>query len=530
MAEDATLALLARVVDELKPIGQQAPGAPLKAADWNRLVAAIGSLAGIIVARAEADRALLDKSFAAADHEHGGQVLLSWLDGPTRDLVEKAANGSVEQTVAIGRLGGELKAVAERVASLAQALDALKAGVDGVRDKDDARGRQVERVQLDLETAKSLERRVGRIASNVEGFDAARRDLLEFRASLTGADGQQIDLEALGKQAQAVEDLRGRLTLADGQLASLRDLERQIARLETRDAGGRTKVKEAVRDALLDATVFDSGALADRLAGSVRAELDPRLSGLEGRLATLAPKLDETADGLAGLRGSLTGVDTRVGALSGRVDRAVAVEGRISGLGERLSAVEGVANGARADVAGLAALDGRVRGIDERTRGLTERLGTELGRVETRLLAVTADLDRFGRTGGPGGAVEGRLAAVDERLAALQAVEGRLAGIQQQVQRQGQLLDGTRAELGALGDQRSVLSRVEAGLSALQSSRAVTDSQLQGVLARQGEIDRQVAGLTRPIVADRVTDQVMDRAIDRVVLGGIGGIGGRINR
>ncbi len=510
------------MIDGLKPIGQQAPGAPLKAADWNSLVAAIGDLAGIIVARAEADRALLDKSFAAADHAHDGAVLLSWLDGPTRALVERAANGSVEQTVAIGRLGGELKAISERVADLARALEALRAGVDGVKEKDDARARQVERVQLDVETAKGLERRVGRIAGNVEGFDAARKELLEFRDSLTDANGQRIDLAALGRQAQTLEDLRGRLTLADGQLASLRDLERQIARLETRDAGGRGRITDAVREALADATVFDSAVVADRLAGRVRAELDPRLTGLEGRLGELAPKVDAAADGLAGLRGAVTGVDTRVGALSGRVERLGAVEGRVSSLGERISAVETVANGARADVAGLAALDGRVRALDAQTRGLTERLGAELGRVETRLEAVTADLDRIGRVGGPGGAFEGRLAAVDERLAALQAVEGRLAGIQQQVQRQGQLLEGTRAELGALGDQRSQLSRVEAGLAALQSSRAATDSQLQGVLARQAELDRQVGGLTRAGGTDRVSD--------RVVLGGVGGIGGRVIR
>jgi chromosome segregation ATPase len=522
MADEATLTLLAQLVDRLKPIGQQAPGAPLRASDWNSLVAAIGDLARLIVARADADRALLDKSFAPANHEHGGAVLLSWLDGPTRTLIERAANGSVEQSVAIDRLAAEMRAIGEQVAALAQALQALKAGVDGVKDNDEARARQVERMQLDVETAKSLERRVGRIASNVEGFDAARRDLLAFRDSLTDANGQRLDLEALRKQAGLVEDLRARLTLADGQLASLKDLERKLARLETRDTQTRDGVKGAVRDALADATIFDSAGLVDRLSGQVRADFEPRLKGLEQGLGTLAPRVDEAATGLDGLRGAVTGVDRRVGTLAGRVEQVAAVEGRVAGLGERLAAVEGVANGVRGEVANLSALDARMRGLDERTRGLTERLTLELGRVEGRLRSVADDLDRVGRAGGPGGEFEGRISALDQRLSALQAVEGRLSGLQQQVQRQGQLLEGARAELSALGDQRAQLARLEAGLSSLQASRAATDTQLQGLLARQRDLDRAVAGLAPTPVTDRLAD--------RVAVGGVGGISGRVIR
>ena len=504
MAEDATLTLLARVVDGLKSIGQQAPGAPLKADDWNRLVAAIGDLAGIIVARTGADRAQLEKGFAPARHDHDGAVLLSWFDAPTRALVERAASGSVEQSVAISRLGGELKTLAQQVSGLSQTLQSLQAAIDGVKDLDEARGRQVERVQSDVETTRGLESRIGQIAADMQGFDATRRDLLAFRDSLTDSSGQPIDLQALRDQATVVEDLRSRLTLADGKLVSLRDFERQLARLETRATESRTGIREIVRDALADPSVFDTTTLADRIAGTVRADIDPRLVDFEDRLGTLGPRLEVTAEHVEVLRGSFNGVEGRVGALAGRVEGLAAVEGRVAGLGQRVSAVEGVANSARADIAGLAAIDGRVRGLEDKNRTMAERLTAELGRVDTRLQTVNTDLERIGRTGGPDGIVEARLSTLDDRLAALQAVETRLSEVQQELRQQNELLAGTRAELSAIGDQRATINQLQAGLSALQLSRAATDSQLQNVLQRQNELDRLSTSLPSPRNSDRI--------------------------
>lgn len=512
MAEDRSLELLGRVVDSLRGIDEQTPGAPLKAADWNLLVGAVSDLAGIIVARAEADRAHLERDFAPAAHEHLGQVTLSWLDGATRALIERAANGSVEQTAATERLAGRVAALDGRLTDLNGGVQRIRAGVDGVLDNDQVRVRQIERVQQDVETAKELETRVGRIASNLEGFDATRRDLLAFRDSLRDAQGQQIDIAALRDRLGELDDVRTRLTLASGELVSIRDVERTINRLEESNANTQGNVRGLVTDMLADPGFEGANGLVVR----TREMLTPRLDEMDGRITALDPRVTEVGTQVGGLRDQITAIDGRMTAIGVQVDTFAPATGQIGALGERLTAAEALAQTARAEAAAVAGLPARMDALDARAGEMTQRMDGEFARLDTQIGAARAETQAIGARLEPNGDIGGRLAAVGARVDTFAAIEADLGDMRTRLARQEDLLGGTRAEMANFTNQAAAIARLEEGLASVQASRAATDSSVQNLMRRQGEMEGEVVR-----VGQRLDSTVADVATIRTRVGGL---------
>jgi len=491
MASTDTLEILAKVVDEIKPLADRARGAPLRADDWNQLVGAIGDLARLITAREQSTDAVLTERFAARTHTHDGAATLSWFDAPTRELIDRATTGSVEQTTAIKRLDGQISSLAGQIKDLGNKLDGLSARIEGLLDTDVERKNAIERVQLDLEAVRSVEGRVTGIANNLGQLDDSRRQIFEFRDSLRAPTGDPIDIAHLSEGVGKLDDLRSRLELADGQLADLKSIQSQIVRLQRNSDQHGQDLRSSVTDLLHDATIFDGSGLEDRLGTRLRDTVDPRIAALEAglvrsdtRFTTIEGSLDRSRADIATVNDGLATVGTRIDGLG-------ALTGRLSALSDRVTSVETVAAEARVNALPVSDLRTQLATLTVRTDGLNDRLTTSLATVGTSISQLGSQFDSIRSTIQPGGLLDGRLAELGSRLDQIGDVTTRIGRVESNLDQQAQLLAGVRAETSDLANRTAVVSQLQAGLESLQSSRAASDNQLQVLLGRQNALDQR---------------------------------------
>lgn len=484
MAREDTLALLAKVVDGLKPLGDRVQGAPLRAEDWNRMVGAISDLASLAIAREADSDALLEQRFARVGHDHTGAATLAWFDPPTRKLLEEATGGSVEQSTAIARLEKQVSGLNDRIRELSGQIAELRVQIDGSKDVDIKRARDLEQVQLGIERARDVEGRVTGLAAQLGGFDESRRKILAFQDSLRDPAGVPIDLAQLGTRVAEIDDLRGRLTLANGQLASLRDFERSITRLDKRGTGAVNEMRDLVREAVADPAIFNRDTLREEFSRDLDMRFADRFEGLNVKIGEVDARATAVLSTVETTRGEFAQISNNLGGLVAKVDSIGAVDARVKRLTERLTAAEAVGSAARAQAEGVPDVRRELAELSGRTQLLDTRLQSELGRVDGSVLSLSRDLSQVQRSVDPTGPVGVRLADLAARVDAVADVPTRLERLQGQVTQQGQLLDGARASVAEFADRTRVVSELQEGLGALQRNRAATDQQLQSVLAR----------------------------------------------
>lgn len=435
MARAETLAILARVVDRLRPLAGKTPGQPLRSDDWNQVVTAVTELADLVARREDDAEAQLDARYARAEHRHKGEITLAWFDPEARTLVESATTGSVEQTAGLARLNRELDAHEQRVEELAQRLENLSGAVEGVRGVDVKRERDIGRIAVDLENARAVDTRVTALANQLGGFDESRRIILAFRDSLRDPNGEPLDLNTLNDRLTQVDDLRDRLTLANGEIVRVRELEARIDRIgerEVPDVPDRPDVGPLVRELLADPAFFTEETRG-ALIGPLRNEFLTRDTELGGRV-------DAADAAVADMRGRLDGSAQRIEELSAGLDgagqrltAATAAVSQVDALAERVTVAEATAAEARAGLAEA------VRQRDELSTRM-EDVSRQLTEDRAVVAAARADIDRLSQSAGS------------------------IAGL-------------------------------ESAVTQLQTGRATSDQQLQGLLQRQDAADLQISGL-----------------------------------
>ncbi|MEX2262659.1 MAG: hypothetical protein WD696_11950 [Bryobacteraceae bacterium] len=533
MARADTLELLGSLIDRLEPLGRMSPAQPIRADDWNSLVDAVRTVARVAVARERTTDQFLDERYARGDHRHLGQITLEWFDPPARALLEENIQGAVTQRAEVQRTRGELAELRGSVEEMKRNLNDLRIDLDGLRDSDAARGNEVGRVAVRVESLRDVETRVstldqrlGSIATNVEAA-------LEFRNELQDETGQPIDIRAFGGRIAELEGLRANLQTANGELVQIRSIESAIARLEE-NAIGRSDIEDAVTGRLRDPATLEQSGLIGAVREQVEGALSGRLTGLDQAAAALSTEI-------AGVRGSLAAQDTRLGQQEGRLANA---EGQIGALavlperlnqqGARLTDVEArtQANQAaladvaalrtqldqvRTDVTGLqglnatvAVLDGRMGEVEASTAAI-DTLVTSTQSNASRLAAIEAGLPALNRAAVTVGEHTATLGQLNTRLQANEAQLDNLARVPAQI-------DSMTAQLRGFSDfqisatQRlNELSTRTAGLAVLTERVAATErlaAENRNSLAR---VNTDISGLTGRI--DRIDPNLIVRPV-----------------
>jgi chromosome segregation ATPase len=473
-----TLEILAKVVEGLKPLADRARGEPLRAQDWNQLVTSITDLAQLVAAREAATDATLAQRFAPRDHGHEGQVQLSWFEPQTRQMLERAVNGAVEQTTAIERLDGQVASLTKQLKDMGTQVAKLQSDLVETRETDFVRKNAIERVQLDLESVRTVERSVTGLTNRFDGFDDSKRRILEFQDSLRDANGQPIDVAQLREGVAQLGDLRERLTLANGQLASLTTFERQIASLERRLGRGTGNVRASILEALGDASFLDGSTLEtrlqDRLIGTINPRIDAfegRLQGVDERFTTLQGVVEMSRDDLGSLR-------AEVGTVRGSLAGIDAVSTNVTSLTQRVNDIDRVANEARQGMQQIGDLRTGLDRLSDRTDGLSNQLTTSIATVNLNLDGLRNQVGVIGERTNPNGLFETRLAELGNQLNQFGDVSGRFSRLETSIERQDQRLQGVQAQTAELENQTRLIPDLSAGLTALQGRGAAIDVEL----------------------------------------------------
>src|SRR5688572_17220046 len=129
MSSTTRASQIATLSDQLRPIGRKARGMRLSAEDWNVIVGAIMAMLKIDREQDEDVGTRLDQAYARADHQHIGQVSLSWLDPELQSLVG-AGGGSVATHKSLAAVEETVESLRNEVARLTDVVERQQELID----------------------------------------------------------------------------------------------------------------------------------------------------------------------------------------------------------------------------------------------------------------------------------------------------------------------------------------------------------------------------------------------------------------
>jgi predicted nucleic acid-binding Zn-ribbon protein len=487
MARADTIELLTSLVDNLAPLGAMTPGRPLRASEWNGLVEAMRTMARLAVSRERTTADYLDERYAPLDHEHIAQATIEWFEPKTRALLEENVSGSVEQRAGLKSARDEIASLGESVEALRRQLADLRADVDGIRDADAARIRDIDRVSARVETLRNVETRVTDLDLRLESMGADVQAVLEFRDQLRDETGAPLDVAKLGARVTELEGLRENLLTANGEVVNIREIESAIARLEdnvlttaTLDAAVLARLQDEATIAQTGLVETVSGlvetSLADRFASleATTTTIQSDVTGLQATIASDAERIDQQATRITNAEAQLA----QVAALSGRVD---VQQGVLVSLDARVSAVQTATAGLGAMSAQITELQADVAGIDALQADVTA-IGDRVSAVELN----TATIDGLVTTAQ---ATATRVGAIEEVLPGLRAAatlatghDAALGDLQGRVQ-------AAEAELANAGDVAARLNTLDGQVGAVTTAHAGTSGRVDQLAQRVFVID-----------------------------------------
>src|SRR5262245_3930466 len=131
MATTGRLDTIAALTDQLVPLGDRQRGMPIEAEQWNTLVTVLRGILEIDRAQETGVAQSLADTFARADHQHLGEVTLSWLDP---DMQGRVTDGSGGGSLSVR---AALTEVSARVGDMTQQLATLSDGVERIQKRSD---------------------------------------------------------------------------------------------------------------------------------------------------------------------------------------------------------------------------------------------------------------------------------------------------------------------------------------------------------------------------------------------------------
>jgi hypothetical protein len=519
MANSPQLETLAALVERLAPLGQKTRGMRIEADEWNALVDVLQSALDVERTQVQTTEGTLAQTYALREHEHLGQVSVSWLDADLQSRLG-AQTGSVPTRVTLAELEQKITSLGGEVARLTALVGDQQRQLDRAAVSDLDKGRKLNQFDDRFAGVENLRSLVSVLSTDVGAVRTNVDTVLELRKSLTDAQGQPINVAQLQNDLKDVQGLRENLLGADGKLVRLRDVDLKLSELSDAVGAG----SAGGLDTRIGAAV---GAAETRLDGRA----DERIKALQGSFGADLQTRDTQL--LAAVTGQIE--QARVGLDLAGAQRVSESEARLNaGFTQQL---ETSANSVRTDTLAQSTqlIDSRLASVPDQVRVLTNTAVDALrGGLEQSLRASSkADLDAFQAQ--LEASLDPRFAAGDARV---QQLESSLPGmVQARTDELAQTLESRTAEqLSARLDEarkaleQSVSSQVkEQTASTLgdvdaRVSRSV-DSKLVDLDAR---IEKSVANATRDLprsVTDAVSQQLATLDIAKQISDGDGKLG-----
>lgn len=508
MAATTQLERISGLVEKLELISNKQRGMRIEAQQWNTLVDVVLGVLQLDRLQEQRTESLLDQRFATRDHEHLGQVSLSWLDA---DLQSKLAGGtnSISTRQLLLEMDQKIKSLSDQVAKLSAALEANQRVIDDTIVKNADRTRKLLSFEDRFKGIEDLRTTVTTLSNDVGSVRVNVDKVLDLRKSLQDEAGNPINVAQVKRDLTDLQAIRENLKGVDGKLLRLRDLELRIGEVAdvvgTGGPGGLegrfANFSASLQDTLAGRTessikILKTELLADNVAVENRLKSEIQTSSAQTREAALQQIASQIGATTTTFNKTL---DTRLDGLKESVTKDAVENTRVL-LNQRLAEIPDQVR---------TQLDTAVGGL--RTT-LTTNLQASLGAT---LTAQIKDADT--RLSQQIGAVQASTKTLTDSLPA--AISARLDDALPELQ--------TKVTQAAAAQLETVRTAIENGLATRVSSAVSTslqnlDARISTAVTQQtagidGKISTAVSAATRNLpvnVADEVKVQIAAANLD----------------
>ena len=416
----ADLRLSAPTLSErLLPLRGKHRGDPIQADDWNTIVQACLSILEMVQNEEEAARARLEANFARSDHNHIGQVSLSWLDPDLQQRIGSAVDAAGRSVVTT--LERKVDALTVQVTALQDANKALESRLDRLAANDVDRSLTIKGLGTSVEHFGDLDTRFQKLSADVTKLSPKIDDVFKLRDALTDEQGLPIKLIDLRAKVTDLQRLGDQLTGIDGTPVKITDIQQQIR--ELRAVSG---VGQGLEPRLATLSADLENRLTDKLQTGVRDLRTTLVAEQEAKIGnSVSVKIaDAFATQNSTLNTHLSNIEqnltqslstTLLGTVKADLEtRGKAVDDKLANVGTLVASALGVARpeieksvrdtvtpGVLLEVrnavgAAETRLDGKVKTIDTTVTTLKDRLPTDIsdsvkeltGSVRTEILGA----------------------------------------------------------------------------------------------------------------------------------------------
>jgi hypothetical protein len=479
MATSNQLERISSLTDRLGPIAKKQRGMRIEAEEWNALVEVLLGILVVDRAQEESTQVALEQRFALKDHEHLGEISLTWLDADLQTRLG-GQQAPVSTRTLLAEMEQKVQSLGDEVARLTSLTERQQKLIDRFTVDQADRSLTLKQFETRFSGLENLRTLVSTVASDVDGIRGNVGTLLELRKSLSDAQGNPIDLGKLRTELGDLQGLRENLKGVDGELLRLRDIE--------------TKLKE-----VSDAAGLGGGGLDKRLA-DISSEMEGRLHNrIDERDSALKSVLQEqTTVTETRMRAEL---DAGLAARGQALDQSLA--GRIAETEVRINTgIDGKVT-ASADAVRREATDSARALIEARLAGLPDQVRNTTGAMIATLKTDLRNDLRATLTAD----VQARMGAFESQLnARVSATETKINRVEQELPAiVSNNVDSARSSLEEGLDER-VAGRVAAARTALQEALGTqvrdTASEIIGDLDGRinSSLTTRLSGLDKQIV------------------------------
>ncbi|HET8774602.1 MAG TPA: hypothetical protein VFP80_12440 [Thermoanaerobaculia bacterium] len=463
----------ATLSERLLPLRGKRRGDPIQADDWNTVVQACLSILEMVQNEAETARARLEANFARREHDHVGQVSLSWLDPEMQQRIGSAVDAAGRGLVA--SLEKRVEALDAQVKALQASNAALESRLDRLAASDVDRTLTIRNLGERVKAFGDFDGRLATLSTSVATLSPKIDDVFKLREALTDEQGNTIKLLDLRTDVRKLERLGGQLTGIDGTPVRITDIQQQIRDL--RDAAGIGQGLEP-RLAVLSSDI--ETRLNSKFEGNVRDLRTTLVTDQETRITnSVAAKVGEAA------AAQNTAINTRLGAVEQSVTQAVSTS-----------------------VLGTVKAD-----LDTRGKAIDDKLATVGTLVNAAVLSARPDIEKSVRdtvTPSVLQEVKTAVAAADTRLSdKVRTIETSVTALQNRLP--ADIGTAVREQTGAA--RTEILGTVDTRVNDARASilAAVPDAAKNAANAVIGNLDARISTAVTATVGDldaRVTTAV----------------------
>ena len=310
--------------------------------------------------------------------------------------------------------------------------------LDGLRDEDSARERQLSKLAVRLEGVADVEKNLAGLGNRFNNIRAGLDDALAFRSQLIDPDGKPIDVSAIQTRVVDLEGIRDSLRTADGEIVNIREFESQLARLEENSID-RTDVDDVILQRLREGEILDEAGLIENVKTKVEDGFASRFDELTKSGEGQGAKIDEMNENLASQGSRLTAVETSasssksaLAALSGLPTQVASQDQRLKNVESRSVANETAVSGLTSIRQRLTAVEtsaGRIDGLDHSVKNMDVRIGT----VEASASRIDGVAEKVDVLSSNVKSIQGDLAGLDQVKASVASNSGALGKLSQRV-------------------------------------------------------------------------------------------------